>query len=73
MGKKVPAERWIPKKPLPNQKLEPCDTELLEKAINGACWQETSGQPPCGRLYRSGDRCYRAVAADPADPLSQTP
>jgi hypothetical protein len=69
MGKKT-EEHWIPKDPAPWQKLaKDCDRELREEPINGGCWVEVVGPPPCGKLFRNGDKCYRPVAADPSKPV----
>lgn len=76
MGDKAPGERYIPKNPLPGQKLAPnCDPEAGESTINGACWGSMRNkQPPCGRrLFRSGNECYAPVAADPNVPVSSQP
>ena len=74
MGKQV-EENWISSSPLPNQKVGHCDAGLGEKAINGSCWAGPfmDIRPPCGRLFRSGDFCYRPVAADPQKPVGMTP
>jgi len=64
MGEKSP-ERWIPKEPLPGQKKAPCETRLQEETLNGGCWMQGPKAPPCDLLYRSGDHCYRPIAADP--------
>lgn len=70
MGEKVPAEQPIPVKTLPGQKAAPCDSELGEVAINGNCWFASRDvKPPCGRLFRHGDGCYRPIAADPQRPV----
>jgi len=78
MGKKTQdaQENWIPKEPLPFQKLEKdCDREQLrEEPINGGCWVEMKGGAPCGKLlFRHGDKCYRPVAADPTKPVGLFP
>jgi len=75
MGQRPLAERYIPNDPLPGQKLAPCDPEGGEKGINRGCWVGLSDvRPPCGRkLYRYGDTCYRPVAADPKQPVSDAP
>jgi hypothetical protein len=60
-----PLDQPIPKFTLPGQKVAPCETEEGEVAINGNCWiQVVTPKPPCGRLFRQGDACYRPVAAD---------
>lgn len=75
MGEKVPPERWVPQRPLPWQKLPPCQASYGEKEINGACWAGPFEdiKPPCGELFRSGDKCYRPVAADPQKPVGFKP
>jgi len=73
LGKKV-HENWVPKQPFPNQKLEKdCEPKLGEEAINGACWVKTVVPPPCELLFRSGNACYRPVAADPEKPVGLSP
>jgi hypothetical protein len=68
-GEKMPAEQQVPKKTLPGQKVAPCDAELGEVAINGNCWAaQADVKPPCGRLFRHGDKCYRPIAAEPKKP-----
>jgi len=74
-GKKV-EENWIPKQPLPFQKDKDCDRSLGEVAINGGCWAAIDPRispPPCGKLFRHGDTCYRPVAADPTKPVGLFP
>jgi hypothetical protein len=45
-----------------------------EVAINGNCWANQGDvKPPCGRLFRHGDKCYRPVAADPKKPIGPAP
>lgn len=75
LGEKAPPERWIPKQPLPYQKLVPnCDAGIGEESINGGCWVGVHNmKPPCGRLFREGDICYRPVAVDPQRPVGGTP
>jgi hypothetical protein len=72
MGEKPPAERYIPKEPLPGQKLAPCDPEAGQEAFSGACWGRMDVKPPCGRkLYRGGNSCYLPIAADPLVPVGE--
>jgi hypothetical protein len=60
-----PLDQPIPVKTLPGQKVAPCDAGVGEVAINGNCWFASRDvKPPCGRLFRQGDACYRPVAAD---------
>ena len=76
LGKKV-EENWIPKSPYPGQKLEKdCDRSLGETPINGGCWVPVAPSlmaPPCGKLFRHGDLCYRPVSADPTKPVGMFP
>ena len=66
---KRPAEQYVPMTTLPGQKVAPCDTEMGEVAIYGNCWTPIANvKPPCGRLYRHEDSCYRPIAADPKKP-----
>ncbi|HLL54291.1 MAG TPA: helix-turn-helix transcriptional regulator [Myxococcaceae bacterium] len=70
---KTPAEKWVPPEPMQGQAPPPCDEAFAEKAINGGCWQRTDVKPPCGKLWRHGDSCYRPIAADPKQPLGDEP
>jgi hypothetical protein len=73
IGKKS-EELWIPKEPYPGQKLEKdCDPDLGEVAINGGCWVKTHVKPPCLKLFRHGDACYRPANADPQKPIGLFP
>jgi len=74
LGKKV-EENWVPKEPLPGQKLaKDCKESLGEEVINGGCWFASKKlNPPCGELFRHGDTCYRPVAADPNKPVGMLP
>jgi hypothetical protein len=73
MGEKapeVPLNQTVPVRPFPGQKVPPCDTGYGEKEINGGCYVGVKDvKPPCGLLLRSGDTCYRPVAADPQKPV----
>jgi hypothetical protein len=70
-GEKVPAEQYVPRSTLPGQKVAPCDAQLGEVEITGNCWvQVGSMKPPCPRLFRNGDFCYRPVAAEPKKPAA---
>jgi len=52
----------------------PCDAEWGEVAIYGNCWVGVVDvKPPCGRLFRHGDICYRPAAADPKKPIGPAP
>ncbi len=65
------AERYIPEGPFPKQKVPPCDIGYGESAINGGCWAAMAHvKPPCGRLFRHGNECYRPIAANPNAPVS---
>ena len=74
LGKKT-EEHWIPKEPAPWQKLaKDCDKDLGETAINGGCWTKIADMaPPCGKLFRHGNGCYRPIAADPLKPVGLAP
>jgi len=74
MGPK-PIDNPTPSKPLPLQKAPPCLKEAGEREIGGGCWVYIADvKPPCGRyLFRSGDACYRPVAADPTKPVGLLP
>ncbi|HEY8211819.1 MAG TPA: hypothetical protein VIG99_30265 [Myxococcaceae bacterium] len=76
-GEKVPAEQYVPRSTLPGQAVAPCDAEAGEVAIYGNCWFGSSEvKPPCGSrgvLFRHGDKCYRAVAAEPKKPVVPAP
>jgi hypothetical protein len=72
LGKKgEEEEQKIPDAPASWQKLaKDCDRSLGEVAINGGCWFASHDvRPPCGKLFRHGDLCYRPVAADPTKPV----
>jgi len=73
-GLKRPAEQKVPMSTLPGQRVAPCDAEAGEEAIYGNCWVGVvSVKPPCGRLFRHGDICYRPVAADPKKSVGPAP
>jgi hypothetical protein len=64
-----PLDQPIPVKTLPGQKAAPCNEEVGERTINGNCWVYIFDvKPPCGILFRQGDRCYRPVEADSKQP-----
>ena len=72
LGKKAPAEKWIPPEPFPEQARGPCKASLGEIAINGGCWVRIDYvKPPCGDLFRNGDSCYRPILEAPKQPLGQ--
>jgi hypothetical protein len=74
MGKKQPLDQHIPNFLLPGQKAPPCDARFGEVAINGGCWVNTGDvKPPCGLLFRSGDKCYAPKAVDPQKPSTFIP
>ncbi len=51
-----------------------CDASLGERLIGGGCWANMGDvKPPCGKLFRYGDACYRPVAADPTKPVGMLP
>jgi hypothetical protein len=64
-------ERPIPSKPLDWMKKPPCSPDMDELEIRGACYQATSRKPPCGLLFRHGDKCYRSLKPDA--PASKEP
>ena len=69
-----PLDQAVPKSTLPGQKVAPCDAEFGQVAINGNCWFGSSEvKPPCGRLFRYGDKCYAPVAAEPKKAIGPTP
>jgi len=54
---------------LPGQRAAPCNAAVGEETINGNCWVYIFAvKPPCGILFRQGDKCYRPVAAEPKKP-----
>jgi hypothetical protein len=59
-----------PAKPLEWMKVPPCDSDMGEVAINGACYVELAKRPPCGRLVEHAKSCYRAIAKTPRQPTS---
>jgi len=73
-GLKRPAEQQVPRSTLPGQRVAPCDAEWGEVAIYGNCWVALRDvKPPCGRLFRHEDVCYRPVAADPRKIIGPAP
>jgi hypothetical protein len=52
------------------QKPPPCDPDMAEVAINGACYVELAKKPPCGRMVEHAGSCYRAIAKAPREPTS---
>jgi hypothetical protein len=69
-----PLDQTVPNWTLPGQKVAPCDAAWGEEAINGNCWAwQGAVKPPCGRLFRYGDKCYRPIAADPKKPVAPAP
>lgn len=66
-----PLRRGVPLKPGEGQKRPPCDAEMGEEALRGACYVPVAGRkPPCGRLLEEGDQCFRAVFVAPRQPTS---
>jgi hypothetical protein len=61
--------RRIPAKPLEWQKRPPCDADMGEVAINGACYVGPL-PAPCRKLLEHDGQCYRAVAKAPREPTS---
>jgi len=69
-GEKRPLDQTVPFRTLPGQKVAPCNEQMGEEAINGNCWAwQGALKPPCGVLFRHGDKCYRAIRADPTTPV----
>jgi hypothetical protein len=65
-----PLDQPIPKFTLPGQRAAPCDTGSGSVEINGNCWFASADvKPPCGYLFRHGDKCYAPVA----EPRSRLP
>lgn len=64
------ARLGIPLKPEAFQKTPPCDHEMGEVPINGACYAEMAKRPPCGKLREHDGRCYRPIAKPERDPTS---
>jgi hypothetical protein len=62
--------RRIPAKPLEWMKTPPCDDEMGEVVVNGACYVELAKRPPCGRLPEHAGKCFRAIAKAPREPTS---
>lgn len=60
----------VPTAPEPWMKAPPCDSNLEEYPINGACWQATPRRPPCGQLRRWKDGCYRPLRKPETPPIS---
>jgi hypothetical protein len=58
-----PLDQTIPTYTLPGQRAAPCDPWAYVETINGNCWFLVADvKPPCGRLFRQGDKCYAPVA-----------
>jgi hypothetical protein len=58
-----PLDQPIPVKTMPGQKVAPCNEAVGERAINGNCWVWIADvKPPCGILFRQGDKCFAPVA-----------
>ena len=63
---KPPVDQTVPDWTLPGQKVAPCDARVGMKEINGNCWLGLLDlKPPCGALFRHGDKCYAPVSAKP--------
>lgn len=51
----------VPPQPGPGQETQ-CDPASAEVSINGACYVQTSSEPPCpGKQYEHGGKCWIAV------------
>jgi len=56
----------VPAKPDAAQKRTPCNPELGETAIDGACYVVVGNmRPPCGKLFQWRNQCVRPVLAAP--------
>lgn len=61
----------MPDGPLPWQKTPPCDVDMAETAVNGACYIIIGRSPPCGpKLIEHQGRCFRSIAKAPRQPVS---
>ncbi len=60
----------VPKTPQKDWKRPPCNRDMAEYAINGACWVKTAHTPPCARLYEYDGACYIPVARPPQRPAA---
>jgi len=60
----------LPDKPLPSQRLRPCEKPEVE--INGGCWVHwVDVSPPCGaRFYEWKNKCYSPILEPPRSPTS---
>jgi serine/threonine protein kinase len=63
----------LPDKPLPGQRLAPCEQPEIE--INGGCWVHwVDMYPPCGaRFYVWKSKCYLPILEPPRAPTSDPP
>lgn len=68
-----PGRRIIPSKPADWQKKPPCDSDMGEEAIRGACYGRMAKKPPCEKLIEYEGACYRAVAKAKEVPVSLEP
>lgn len=61
----------MPEAPLAWQKRPPCDVDMGETAVNGACYIVIGRSPPCGpKLIEYRGLCYRAIAKAKTPPVS---
>jgi serine/threonine protein kinase len=63
----------LPDKPLPGQRLSPCEKPEIE--INGGCWVLwVDMSPPCGaHFYEWKGKCYSPILEPPRSPTSDPP
>jgi len=63
----------VPDKPLPGQRLPPCEKPEIE--LNGGCWLHWGDMsPPCRtRFYEWKGKCYVAVWEPPRSPTADPP
>ena len=64
-GEKRPLDQTVPFRTLPGQMAAPCPSAPDVDTINGNCWVRVDVRPPCGALFRHGDKCYRPISAKP--------
>ncbi len=64
----------MPPKRLERQQAPPClPPPGGQVEINGGCWFEMVGRPPCGQLYEHAGKCYVPVREMPRPPTSVDP
>ena len=61
----------MPEKPLPWQKVPPCDPDAGEVERRGACYLPIDQNPPCARkLVQHEGKCYRTLVKPKPQPVS---